>query len=121
MRQDWKLAAVAGLAAFGTAGGALALYGVGVPFAAGAALLAGCAGLVVRAFLPPPPPDLAPRLAEVETAASALRHDLRGALSPALMVTDRLTAHADPAIRRAGEAVLKSITRASAMIDVSKV
>ncbi len=47
---------------------------------------------------------------------SALRHELRGALSPALMVSDRLLRNDDPLIRRAGDAVVRSIDRATALI-----
>ncbi len=123
MRQDVQVGLVAGAAALGTAGGALALYGVGVPFALGALALAVCAGLAARAAVqaPVPTPDPAiDRLAALEAAASTLRHDLRGALSPALMVTDRLVAHADPGVVRAGQAVVRSIDRASALLDATR-
>ena len=42
------------------------------------------------------------RLAELEAAASVLRHDLRGMLAPALLVVDRLLAHSDPRVAKAG-------------------
>jgi len=51
------------------------------------------------------------RLAELEAAASVLRHDLRGMLAPALLVVDRLLAHSDPKVAKAGETVLKAIGR----------
>ena len=56
-----------------------------------------------------------------ETAGQAelqrrLRHDLRGALSPALLTADRLLAHDDSKVRRAGEIMVKSIDRASALL-----
>ena len=47
---------------------------------------------------------------------SLLRHELRGALSPALMVSDRLLRSEDPLIRRAGDAVVRSVERATALI-----
>ena len=53
-------------------------------------------------------------------AAAALRHNLRGALSPALMMADRLIAHGDPAVQRAGEIVVRSIDRATALITATK-
>ena len=56
----------------------------------------------------------------MQAQTAALRHDLRGALSPALMVSDRLIAHADPAVRRAGEAVVRSIERAAALVSATK-
>lgn len=120
MRQDIRLGLTAAAAALGTAGGALALYGLGVPFAVGALALAAGAGLVVRGTIPrttPPDPAIAIRLTALEAAIKTLRHDLRGALSPAMMVTDRLIASPDPAIARAGQAVLRSVTRASEILD----
>lgn len=51
------------------------------------------------------------RLAELEAATSVLRHDLRGMLAPALLVVDRLLAHSDPKVAKAGETVLKAIGR----------
>jgi hypothetical protein len=52
------------------------------------------------------------RLAALEAATSSLRHDVRGMLSPALLVADRLLAHPDPKIVRAGETVIKAVQRA---------
>lgn len=52
------------------------------------------------------------RLAELEATTSRLRHDLRGVLAPALLVVDRLLAHSDPKVVRAGETVVKAIRRA---------
>ena len=40
------------------------------------------------------------RLAARERDVSQLRHDLRGILSPAMLTADRLTASADPVVRR---------------------
>ncbi len=51
------------------------------------------------------------RLAELEAATSTLRHDVRGALSPAMLVADRLLDSNDPATKRAGEVVVASIER----------
>jgi len=52
------------------------------------------------------------RLAELEATTSTLRHDLRGMLAPALIVVDRLLAHSDPKVVKAGETVVKAIKRA---------
>ncbi len=49
-------------------------------------------------------------------AQRRLRHDLRGALSPALLTADRLISHADPKVRRAGEIIVKSVDRASTLL-----
>ena len=56
------------------------------------------------------------RLAELEAATASLRHDVRGMLAPALLVTDRLLAHSDPKIVRAGETIVKSVRRAEARL-----
>jgi len=56
--------------------------------------------------------DKLARLAELEATTSSLRHDLRGMLAPALLVADRLLAHSDPKVVRAGETVVKAINRA---------
>ena len=120
MRQDVRVAMVAGVAALGTAGGALALFGLGVPYALGALMLSALAGLLVRTALPGPDPAPAARLVAVEAALAALRHDVRGALSPALMMSDRLLASPDPAIVRAGQAVVKSVERATLLLNATK-
>lgn len=60
------------------------------------------------------------RLATLERSTSRLRHDLRGALSPALLAVDRLTLSADPAVKRSADAVVRAIERASAIIDASR-
>ena len=52
------------------------------------------------------------RLLELEAATSSLRHDVRGMLAPALLVTDRLLAHSDPKVVKAGETVVKAVRRA---------
>ncbi len=127
----------AGLA-FGAACATLALMGLGVPMLLAALAAAVAAGLVLHAVLLArvvrPAAALqdqvdggaaaqaaaAAQVAEVEARAATLRHDLRGVLSPALMVTDRLVGNADPAVQRAGQAVIRSIERATAIIQASK-
>ena len=94
------LSAVGGAAAFGAAGAVLALMGAGVPFLLAAIIAAVCAGLLVygvgrvllRPALEPMPPaiDLESRVRLLEESSAHLRHDLRGVLSPALMMADRL-------------------------------
>ena len=131
----------AGLA-FSAAFETLALLGLGVPMLLGALITAASAGLVLHAALDwkveRPMAALQSQLlamqasngnadagaqahiAEVEARAATLRHDLRGVLSPALMVTDRLLSNPDPAIQRAGQAVVRSVDRATALIQASK-
>lgn len=128
----------AGLA-FGAACATLALMGLGVPVLLAAVVAAAAAGLVLHAALlaqvARPAAALQERaeaaaasaaaaaearLAEVEARAASLRHDLRGVLSPALMVTDRLLGNSDPSVQRAGQAVIRSVERATAIIQASK-
>ena len=61
------------------------------------------------------------RIHEIEAGVASLGHDLRGALSPALIFSDRLVSSTDPAIRKAGEAVVRSIEQASVLIAASKI
>ncbi len=75
---------------------------------------------------PAPASTPAPALAPVYDAAqereawsrqlSALRHDLRGILSPAMLIADRLLAHPDPAVQRAGDVINRTVERATARL-----
>jgi hypothetical protein len=117
---------VSAASAFGASGAVLALMGAGAPFLAAALGASACAGLVLyglmsAAFTAPGYAALQARIDAIEARASSLRHDLRGALSPALILSDRLVTSTDPAIRKAGEAVVRSIEQASALIAASKV
>ncbi len=60
------------------------------------------------------------RLAALEAATATLRHDLRGMLAPALLVADRLLAHEDPKVVKAGETVVKSVRRAEERMRETK-
>ena len=118
-----RLSILAGALAFGATGVALALTGLGMPFVLAAILSAIAAGLVQFAAMQrQPAPDrateatLAARLADYRAAVAALRHDLRGVMSPALMMSDRLVNHPDPSVQRAGQAVVRSIERATALL-----
>lgn len=112
--------------AFGTSGAVLALMGIGAPFLLAALGASACAGLLLYGVMPRPGPTVSSyaameiRVDAIEAQAASLRHDLRGALSPALIVADRLAVSADPAVRKAGETVIRSIERASALIAASK-
>ena len=106
----------------------LMLAGLGLPLLVAALLAAVCAGLVLLTAGPAssPPPDrsaedaLRRTLDVYVTEVASLRHDLRGVLSPALMMTDRLLKHADPSVQRAGSAVVRSIERATALLASNK-
>ncbi len=62
------------------------------------------------------PPSPAPRESGV-----TLRHDVRGMLAPALMVSDRLLAHPDPDVKRAGEVVARTVQRVTDRLAEDKV
>ena len=116
---------VGAASAFGASGLVLALMGAGAPFLPAALGASACAGLVLYGLMPAAftAPDHAAAQAHIdalEARASSFRHDLRGALSPALIVSDRLVTSSDPATRWAGEAVARSIEQASALIAASK-
>lgn len=49
------------------------------------------------------------RLAELEAATSSLLHDVRGKLTTALLVANRLRMHFDPKVVKAGETVVTAI------------
>jgi hypothetical protein len=51
---------------------------------------------------------------------SRLRHDLRGILSPSMLIADRLIGHEDPAVKRAGAIVASTVERAAARLDETK-
>jgi hypothetical protein len=51
------------------------------------------------------------RIEELEKLVSSLRHDLRGAITPALLVADRLRLNCDPSIQRAGTRITEMIER----------
>lgn len=128
------LSVLAVAAVFGACSAVLALMGVGVPFvlaALGVSVVAGGGLYLVlqaralrqreaplEACPPEPPADDRDQVLAVQlnAATASLRHDLRGALSPALLMADRLTTNPDPAVQRAGEVVVRSIDRATALI-----
>jgi signal transduction histidine kinase len=53
------------------------------------------------------------RLAALGTAVAKVNHDLRGILSPTMLTAERLQAHADPAVKRAGDILLRAVERAA--------
>ena len=66
------------------------------------------------------PAEAAQRVAELEQLVSKTRHDVNGALTPALMVADRLRASADPATAVAGEKIAAAILRATAILKATR-
>lgn len=131
MRRLPVIGLVGAFAAFGAASLVLAAMGLGVPFLAAALGASGCAGLVVYAASlwvasaaaaeqDGRAPALEERIKHLEESTAGLRHDLRGVLSPALMMADRLLKNEDPVIRRAGQAVVGSVERATALLAENK-
>ena len=70
------------------------------------------AALVLRQLRPPPPPPTAD-IAELAEAVRRASHDLRGAVSPALLMVERLEAHPDPEVRSAAAVVAEALDRAT--------
>ena len=60
------------------------------------------------------------RIVELEQLVSRVRHDVNGALTPALMVADRLRSSADPAVSAAAEKIAASILRATAILKETR-
>lgn len=127
LRGPVRLAVLAAVVAFGAIGVALALVGLGLPFLLASTISAAAAGLVqYAAFRNLPAPDRSAELAAVAQLDSyrgytaALRHDIRGVLSPALMMSDRLLNHEDKSVQRAGQAVVRSVERATALLATHK-
>ena len=56
----------------------------------------------------------------LEASITELRHDLRGILSPAMLVADRLLMNADPSVKRAGEVMVRCVEQAAKRLDQTK-
>jgi hypothetical protein len=59
------------------------------------------------------------RVEELERLVSKLRHDLRGAMSPAALIADRLRQHSDPAVQRSGKTIGLVVERVLAILDAT--
>lgn len=133
------LAVLAAASTFGTVGLTLALVGLGLPYVLATAVAALAAGIatfaVLHALVARPLAALGSetpgvlvrqvaqqraRLATLEGMTASLRHDLRGMLSPAMLVCDRLLSHSDPKIVRSGETIVRSITRATERLAATR-
>ena len=60
-------------------------------------------------------------LVELRRQLSTLRHDLRGMLSPALLVSDRLLASEDASVRRAGDVMIRTVERVTERLAETRV
>ncbi|TLU73852.1 ATP-binding protein [Lichenicoccus roseus] len=59
-------------------------------------------------------------LVQRDATMSKLRHDLRGILSPAMLMADRLSGSVDPIARRTAETLIKTIERADAALKATR-
>jgi hypothetical protein len=65
-------------------------------------------------------PDTAElRVDELERMVSEMRHDLRGAVSPAVLIADRLRQSSDPAVQRSGRTIGVVVERVLAILDAT--
>jgi hypothetical protein len=64
--------------------------------------------------------DTGERLAELTQLVSTLRHDINGALAPALLVADNLCADPNPRVQRAGEHISRAILRVVAILKSTR-
>lgn len=59
------------------------------------------------------------RVKELEQLIAELRHDLRGAISPAALIADRLRQSNDPAVQRSGGTIATVVERVLAILDAA--
>jgi hypothetical protein len=59
------------------------------------------------------------RVEELEQLVSELRHDLRGAISPAALIADRLRQSNDPAVQRSGKTIGIVVERVLAILEAT--
>jgi hypothetical protein len=55
--------------------------------------------------------DAAHRIEQLERELSQLRHFIRGALSPAVLMADAVSTYADPKVARAAATVISAVDR----------
>jgi hypothetical protein len=59
------------------------------------------------------------RVEELERLVSELRHDLRGAISPAALIADRLRRSNDPTVQRSGNTIGIVVERVLAILEAT--
>jgi hypothetical protein len=57
------------------------------------------------------------RVETLERLVTELRHDLRGAMSPAALIADRLRQNPDPAVQRSGKTIGIVVERVLAILE----
>ncbi len=60
------------------------------------------------------------RLEDLERLVARMRHDVCGALSPAMLVADMLTLQPDPKVRIAAERIIQAIERTTQLVRASR-
>jgi signal transduction histidine kinase len=60
------------------------------------------------------------RLEELEELVARMRHDVCGALSPAMLMADMLLQQPDPKVRTAAERIVAAIERTTALVRASR-
>lgn len=56
---------------------------------------------------------------QLERLVSELRHDLRGAISPAALIADRLMHNSDPVVQRSGRTIQVVVERVLTILDAT--
>jgi len=62
----------------------------------------------------------ADRIDELERLVAQMRHDVCGALSPAMLMADLLLTQPDPKVRVAAERIVTAIERTTALVRASR-
>lgn len=70
--------------------------------------------------LPPDVQSKLDRLVEIEVILSTARHDIRGMLTPMLLVADRLAMRTDDKVIRCASTLISSIKRIAARLVATK-
>ena len=63
---------------------------------------------------------MAQRLEELEELVARMRHDVCGALSPAMLMADMLLLQPDPKVRTAAERIVQAIERTTKLVRASR-
>lgn len=59
------------------------------------------------------------RVEQLERLVAEMRHDLRGAVSPAALIADRLSHSSDPSVQRSGRTIQAVVDRVLAILEAS--
>jgi signal transduction histidine kinase len=66
------------------------------------------------------PAEAAERIEHLERLVAQMRHDVCGALSPALLMADLLLNQPDPKVRLAAERIVQAIERTTTLVRASR-